>query len=75
MDRERFSADRSGPIASAGYEPPSEDNEGVLEVEYRGGRVYRVFPFDASRYAEFVTAKSMGAFLNTCKDLTWTRVE
>lgn len=48
-------------IASIGYEPRRRE----LEIEFRqSGEVYRYFDLSSEEYAEFMAAKSKGAYLN-----------
>ena len=50
----------SSSLASVGYDP--EDR--TLEVEFRNGGVYRYLEFPPDQLREFLTADSLGRFLN-----------
>lgn len=47
-------------VASIGYDP----NTMTLEVEYSKGSVYQYFDVPETVYQDFVSAASMGAYLN-----------
>ena len=47
---------KSTNIASAGYE------DGVLEVEFKSGKVYRIKDVEPGEYFDFVTARSVGGY-------------
>lgn len=51
----------SSNLVSMGYDPDSE----TLEIEFRNGTIYQYYNIPQALYEQFVTANSMGSFLNT----------
>jgi hypothetical protein len=50
----------SSSIASIGYDRKRRE----LEIEFRGGDVYRYFDVSPAEHAEFMAADSKGTYLN-----------
>lgn len=50
----------SGALLSAGYEPASEE----LEIEFRGGRIYRYSEVPAGVYEFLLRTKNKGSYVN-----------
>ena len=50
----------SSVIAAVGYDP----RRGILEVEFRTGKIYNYFKVPGPVYEQLVKAKSMGRFFN-----------
>lgn len=58
MDRKAI---KSSNIVSVGYDAGTE----TLEVEFKGGRIYRYMAVPAAKHAEMMEAESIGSFLAT----------
>lgn len=53
----------SSSVVSIGY----DDAALALDVEFKGGRVYRYAPVSQERYAEIVASESIGRAVNALK--------
>ncbi len=76
LQRNSVSRDRvilnSAAIAAVTYKRPKR----TLEVEFRGGGIYRYFNVPLSLYRDLLKAESTGAFWNEVKrDLTYARLK
>ena len=62
---------KSSAVLSVGYE------EGILEVKYRGGRIYQMEGISQDQYDALLTADSIGRAVNSLKAscASCTRVE
>ena len=61
---------KSSAIASIGHE------NGILEVEYRGGRLYRLDGITAEEFDALLASESIGRALNAIKaGASFTKVE
>jgi hypothetical protein len=58
-DFERVPVDSSS-ISSIGY----LNNDGILEIEFRNGSIYRLFLVPATVWADLLQSESKGAFFN-----------
>jgi len=52
----------SSSLSSVGYDP----ERSILELEFRGGRIYQYFAVPRRIFEELMTAASAGAFVNRC---------